>query len=199
LGRKKKSVNFETGSVETSSTLQDVPSLSESFRKRMAIPLNESGDIDTEKISADDLEKIKAAFQQTVAAAETTEEILLGDDEANALLDLLSRVEAFGASKIYKIPREITDRAFVFNELHRKKLNPPLIKVANKWAPYILKKWKDEIGLAIIFGSVINAQTRAMHMLNAQAKAAEKRPPAPISILTPEKPDEVADTAKTNA
>jgi hypothetical protein len=93
-----------------------------------------------------------------------------GVDECNMVLDALSLIEPIAASRIYGIPREITTKAFEFDDYHRKKLHPPMTRVLNKWAPLLLAKWKDEIGLGIVFLSVTNAQIRTMHALDEKRR-----------------------------
>jgi len=105
-----------------------------------------------------------------------------GDDEANALLDVLSKIDSVAAAKIYGVPMEVTAQAFEFTPDHRKKINPPLTRVLNKWGPAILKTWKDEIGLSMIFLSVLNTQVSLMHILEAKRK---KNLPATPEKVTP--------------
>jgi len=119
-------------------------------------------------------------------AAQITE-MGFGEDEANALLDLLGNIDSVAASKIYGVPGEITAKAFAFTPDHRKKINPPLTRVLNKWGPAIVKTWKDEIGLGIVFFAVLNAQVRFMHILDEQRK---KNLPATLEKVTPIKVEE---------
>jgi hypothetical protein len=92
------------------------------------------------------------------------------EDEANALFDLLQSIERIAASRFYKVPVEITSQAFTFTADHRKKLGPVYIRLMNKWGPLALKKWKDEIGAAILTLSVVNAQIQVMHILEEKRK-----------------------------
>jgi len=57
----------------------------------------------------------------------------------------------------------------------------------NKWGPAIVKTWKDEIGLGIVFFAVLNAQVRFMHILDEQRK---KNLPATPEKVTPIKVEE---------
>jgi hypothetical protein len=93
------------------------------------------------------------------------EEIGFSEDEANALLDFFQGVNSLLAARIYKMPREITNEAFKYTEEHRRKLNPPMVRLMNKWGPSIIKTWKDEIGFAILLFSVTNAQLTVMRLL----------------------------------
>jgi len=116
-----------------------------------------------------------------------------GEDEANALLDLLSGINSVAASKIYGVPGEITSVAFKFSEDHRKKINPPLSRVLNKWGPAILKTWKDEIGLGLVLLATLNAQIRLMHMLeDRRKKNLPAQPPAKVSSISEVKPAETS-------
>ena len=111
-------------------------------------------------------------------------EIGFGEDEANALLDVFQGITTVGASKIYGVPIEITSQAFTYTPDHRKKMNPPLTRLLNRWGPAALKAWKDEIGFSIIFLSVLNAQVQLMRILDAKRKRlapVAPRVPTPIS------------------
>jgi hypothetical protein len=118
--------------------------------------------------------------------AEKTAETVFGEDEANALLDLLGGIDSFAASRIYKVPSEVTSVAFSFSADHRKKINPPLTRVLNKWGPAIIKSWKDEIGLAIVLVAVLNTQVRLMYILEEKRKKGMPRPVTPITEAKPE-------------
>lgn len=123
----------------------------------------------------------------TEQEAKEITEIGFGEDEANAFLDLLSSIDAMAASKIYGVPMEITSRAFAFTPDHRKKITPPMARVMNKWGPAFLKTYKDEIGLAVILFSTLNAQVRVMHMLEEQRRknAPAPKPVTPITQAAP--------------
>lgn len=122
-------------------------------------------------------------------------EMGFGEDEANALLDLIGNINAVAAAKIYGIPGEVTSKAFTFTADHRKKINPPLTRVLNKWAPLMLKTWKDEIGLGIVLFAVLNAQVHVMHMLENQRQKSlgnvPARPPA-VPVTPIFKPEQVS-------
>jgi hypothetical protein len=110
--------------------------------------------------------------------------IVCGEDEANALLDVLQPICSMAASRIYGVDSKITSRAFQFTPDHRKRVNPPLIRVMNKWLPSMVKRWSDEIGLAIVLGAVVNSQIKVMQMLDAGEKqriSTEKSNVKPIS------------------
>jgi hypothetical protein len=111
-----------------------------------------------------------------------------GDDEASALLDFLQPVLAIGSSKIFKVPHEITVQAYVFDDHMRKKLNPRMAKLLNKWGPSVFKAYKDEIGFGLVMLSCVSAQTKHMRILHDKSKRAKV---TPISV-PPEKKVEVA-------
>ena len=115
--------------------------------------------------------------------------IVCGDDEANALLDLMQPICSTAASRIYGIDGKITSRAFQFTADHRKRINPPLVRVMNKWLPSMVKRWSDEIGLAIVLSSVVNAQVKVMHMMADAEKRAQvvskEKEVTPISAPAP--------------
>jgi hypothetical protein len=142
--------------------------------------------------------------------AKRIEEIGFGEDEANGLLDLVGGINSIAASRIYKIPREVTSPAFHFTPDHRKKINPGLTRILNKWGPAILKTWKDEIGLGIVMVSVLNSQIALMHIYEARRVRANTPQPVPSKVTpisepapTEEKPVEkepaVTDTVDLNA
>lgn len=117
-------------------------------------------------------------------------DLTIGSDEANALLDVIQMVKVPGATAIYKCSPAIAAQAFTDSELQRSKMTPHLAKVLNKWSPLILKTWKDEIGLAVVMLSVVNAQIRTMHILIDSQKAAPPPPrvqPAPMPSPSPKK------------
>jgi hypothetical protein len=117
------------------------------------------------------------------------------DMEANALLDLLQGIEQPAASKIYGVPYEITRQAFVFTDDMRKRINPAMVKILNKWAPTILRNWKDEVGFILVFGSALNMQIQTMHHLeNKRKREAAATAPLAVVPIKPEKTDAVAKT-----
>lgn len=125
--------------------------------------------------------------------------IVCGDDESNALLDLLQPICATAASKIYGIDGRITARAFQFSADHRKRVNPPLIRVMNKWLPGMVKRWSDELGLAIVLSAVVNSQIKVMHMLDGQEKhriASEKATAANVTPISTPVPAPAPEQAK---
>lgn len=148
------------------------------------------------KIQLTELLTNKTVQEKLGISPTEAKEVLLtgfGEDESNALLDLLSGINSVAASRIYQVPTEVTSVAFSFSADHRKKINPPLTRILNKWGPAVIKTWKDEIGLGIVFLSVLNAQVRLMHILEEQRKKKQPRPVTPISKTEPEqKPVEPA-------
>jgi hypothetical protein len=138
------------------------------------------------KAQLTDLLKSKSVQKElgiTEQQAKEISEIGFGEDEANALLDLLQAIDSMGAAKIFGVPMQVTSEAFAFTLDHRKKMNPPLTRLLNKWGPSILKTWKDEIGFSIIFLSVLNTQVQLMHILEAKRRrlAPAPKPVTPIS------------------
>ena len=129
----------------------------------------------------------KLGISLAAGQAQEISEIGFGEDEANALLDLVASINSTAAARIYEVPAEITSQAFQFTPDHRRKITPPLTRVLNKWGPSILKTWKDEIGLGIVFFSVLNAQVRLMHILEEKRKKSQPRATV-TEIPQPEKP-----------
>lgn len=188
----------ETAREELREKEEDTSSSEYRPGSKIQITLKEDGTIDLESMRASTRERLEKALSNTSGFSSVAspgakgEDLSFGEDEANTLLDLMSAINAPAASAIYKIPSEITTKAFIFTPYHREKINPPLARVINKWAPSALKMWKDEIGLGIILVSTVNAQIRLMHILDEQRKRsiATLRSPAPV---TPIKEPSVAE------
>jgi len=117
------------------------------------------------------------------------------EDEANSLLDFLETVDGVAASKIYGVPREVTSVAFTFTPEHRKKLNPRIVRLLNKWGPMFLKTWKDEFGLGMVLISVLSAQARKMDFIMEQRKLGIRVPP-PVRPSPPPAPTPIDATSK---
>lgn len=127
---------------------------------------------------------------------------LFGQDEVEVFYNGLEFIDAVVASKLYGVPYELAAEAFTFDELQRRKLSGPTLRVINKWGPAILAKYKDEIGLGIILFSSVTAQTRKLKKLrrekspepaNKVRSISEDKPATPAPRTTPEQP--VASTA----
>ena len=133
------------------------------------------------EISTEDKPK-KPRKNKVQEIPQQSELVVIGNDEAEALLDLIQPVTRFAAKKIYKISDTVAEQAFIFSPDHRRKINPPLIRVMNKWLPMLIKKFADELGLGIILFSVVNSQIKVMQMLDYQEKQriAEKE-----KVITP--------------
>jgi hypothetical protein len=108
-----------------------------------------------------------------------------GKDEADGLLDLLQPVLAIGASKVYNVSYDITSKAYVFDDAQRKKINPRLIRLLNKWGPSIFKQYKDEIGCGVVLISAVAAQTKMMKFMDAQEKKKKQVVTMPQSAPRP--------------
>lgn len=127
------------------------------------------------------------------AVEATLESASFGEDEANALLDLLGVVNSFAAHRIFDVPHDITTQAFTFTPDHRRKLTPVYARLLNKWGPSFLKQYKDELGAAVLTATVLNVQVQKMRMLDAQRKqrlrptAVPRTQPEPMPVdATPE-------------
>jgi hypothetical protein len=111
------------------------------------------------------------------ASSKRDDEIpVFSKDETDAIFDTLTTVQSVAASKMYGIPSEITRKAMEYDEFHRRKLAPRMERLLNKWAPLVIKKWKDEIGFGIVFLAVVNSQVKTMHaMEDKRRKSLPKR------------------------
>lgn len=95
----------------------------------------------------------------------------MGKDESGMLLDILSLINGSIAGRLYKVPPEVTREAFQYDDFHKRKLAPPLERILNKWSPYVLKTYKDEVGFLMLFCGTLNVQVKTMHVLEAQRRA----------------------------
>jgi hypothetical protein len=150
------------------------------------IPLQENSHVDFRE--QEDLRRASERVEESVKPKE--EEIpLFGQDEVDGIYTVLTFVESISASKMYGIPKEITDKAFQFDDFHRKKLTPGMIRLLNKWGPLIIRKWKDEIGFGIVFLSITHSQVSTMHALETKRKAAlPQSTPKPSNVTSISEP-----------
>lgn len=184
-------------------------------RKVLTFFVNENGEIAWDRMQDGTRDEFKEFVNRPdvrknlglETTEKTIEQLAFGEDEANAFLDLLGGIDSFAAAKLYSIPAEITSQAFTFTPDHRKKLVPVYSRLMNKWAPMMLKTWKDEIGATILTIAVINSQVRVMHMLEDKRKKnlpASSRvtsisdAPTTGSIPVPEKPIEESPVEKSD-
>ena len=107
----------------------------------------------------------------------------MGKDESGMMLDILSLINGSIAGRLYKVPPEVTREAFAYDDFHRKKLAPPLERILNKWSPYVLKTYKDEVGFLMLFAGTLNVQVKTMHVLEAQRRS--KNPGTAADNVTP--------------
>jgi hypothetical protein len=70
------------------------------------------------------------------------------------VLEALGKMEAFAASKMYKIDSDISEKVFTYSEREKEKIAPPLAKVINKYASTWMVQFKDEIALAFLFATI---------------------------------------------
>lgn len=171
MGRKRRTINFRDGNVtDDSAKTPNGPYIdpkSGEVKLGQEKPEPEISEIPNRLVVTLPLDdETSAKLRELLRDANPkSEELTFGDDESYAILDLLHGFNSNAASRIYKIPHEVTSEAFQFSMDHRKKITPAMNKVLNKWGPLIIKKWKDEIGLGIVMFSVLNSQVRAMHFL----------------------------------
>ena len=179
-----------------------------SGRKTIAFFFDANGKIQWDRMRESTREELRSYISsaeakkylgfETPDSVKTAEEVGFGDDEANALLDLLGPVDAVAASKIYGVPMEVTSVAFNFTPDHRKKINPRLTRLLNKWGPSLIKTWKDEIGCAIVVFAVVNSQVRIMHILEEKRKRGQvSSKVTPISTPEPPTPEPPAPEPPT--
>jgi hypothetical protein len=178
----------------TSETPQSATESSQEKADRLSFFMSAEGVPDWERMIPATRERLASVLQNpkvqkelgfSKEEARTISEIGFGDDEANALLDILGSIDSFAASAIYKVPPDICSKAFTFTPDQRKKISPPMQRVLNKWAPMILKTWKDEIGLGMVLLATLNAQVRVMHILDEQRKKnTPQKAPATVTPIS---------------
>ena len=190
MGRKRKTIRIENGEIKTSeipeisanensenSPAEPAPEHPEIFEnnRRVSFTVDADGHIDFDKLQDKTKIQLKEIFSRpselrklglSPQVSQTISEMGFGEDEANAILNFITTIDAPIASRMYNVPREICVKAFTFDDYQRSKLNPPMIRLMNKWGPSVLKTWKDEIGFALIMFSTLSAQVTAMNILN---------------------------------
>jgi len=105
-----------------------------------------------------------------------------------SLYDAIGKLEAWGASKLYKIPADIADQAFTYSEAEKAKLAGPTAKVINKYAAVWMVQFKDEIALAFLIVTITAVKLQMASALT-QMRGAQERvsaPPRPIVVPTPQ-------------
>jgi hypothetical protein len=120
-----------------------------------------------------------------------------GQDEAQALLDVIGGMSALAAGMIFKAPADICRQAYTYTPDHVKKLSPSMVRLMNKWGPAILKTWKDEIGFSLLMLSIWKIQFDTMNLLVEKRKreTGPRATPRPTPIKEEvAKPQEKVDT-----
>jgi len=185
MGRRKKNFGITLGANPSTEKVMEFSDEKPKRKIRVAID-DATGKVDIAQLQTDEIEMLREAIALPVIEEKKEEIPAFGEDEAQSILDVLQPFCVMGATKIYHCPNDIAQRAFTFTELHRRKLTPPMARVINKWAPFFLKQWKDEIGLGLIFFSVLSAQTRTLHTLMDERKKETTK-------VTPIKKDEAVE------
>jgi hypothetical protein len=151
------------------------------IRKRSRIPSNDTPEIsivngEVVTAPAAEPEPLEHLEPKPFLKSNDDEIPVFGKDETDAVFDTLTMIQSAAASKIYSVPSEITRKAMEYDEFHRKKLALRMERLLNKWAPMLIKTWKDEIGFGIVFVAVVNSQVKTMHAMNEKRKRAIGRP-----------------------
>lgn len=170
----------ETKPEETQSEKPaDHPEIFENNR-RVAFTVDSEGRIDVEKLQDKTKIQLKEIFSRpselrklglSPSVSKQIADNEFGEDEANALLSFITMVDAPIAARLYNVPKSIAKEAFTFDDYHRSKLNPPMIRLMNKWGPSVLKTYKDEVGFALIMFSTLSSQVMVMNALEEKRKA----------------------------
>ncbi len=196
MGRKRKTIRIVNGEIKTSEAPENSeipsndstpetpepqiehPEIFENHR-RVSFTVDADGHIDFEKLQDKTKIQLKEIFSRpselrklglSPQVSKQISELEFGEDEANAILNFITTIDAPIAARMYNVPKEICVKAFTFDEYQRSKLNPPMIRLMNKWGPSVFKTWKDEIGFALIMFSTLSAQVTAMNFLEEQRR-----------------------------
>lgn len=194
MGRRARRISIQNGEIKSVETPAESPAADanqnetvsqpshpEIFEtnRRVAFTVDEDGRIDLSRLQDKTKIQLREIFSKSseleklgisAPVARELSEIGFGEDEANAILNFITTIDAPIASRMYQVPKDICVEAFTFDDFHRRKLNPPMIRLLNKWGPSVLKTWKDEVGFALIMFSTLSAQVTAMNFLHEKRK-----------------------------
>lgn len=169
-----KTIDVEPAKVST--TTAPAPAVDEKSN-RISIPLGKDGKIDWDSMRSGTKEKVKLLMggttEATPAPAPAPKIEVFDPAWTGTLFDTIGKIEAFAATKMYKMSPEIADRCFTFTTAEKDKLSGPTAKVINKYAPEWLEKFKDEIALAMLFVTMTAVKFQMAAMLMKTQGAAE--------------------------
>jgi hypothetical protein len=153
---------------------------------RLSFALDSNGRPDWDKMHEKTRVKVKELMGDGASktAVETAKVEVFDPAWTGTMFDVIGKIEAFGAAKLYKIPQEIADRAFSYSQAEKDKLAGPTAKVINKYAPLWLETYKDEIALAGLFVMITAMKFQMATMLAAQFQntgAVSPNAPSPSS------------------
>ncbi|HEV2498612.1 MAG TPA: hypothetical protein VGY31_03415 [Terriglobia bacterium] len=109
-------------------------------------------------------------FQPPQAGETVPPQEFVSPETVGALYAVIGGLEARIFAKVYKVPPEIASRIFCFQKQEIDLLTPPTQKVLGKYAPGLLSKYGDEIGLALLLISITQAKVAACSAIAAKLK-----------------------------
>jgi hypothetical protein len=140
--------------------------------KRISIPIDERGKINWDSMRASTREETRKFVQSMITDRELATS--LGIDKplievfpaewTGALYDSLGQIEVALTPKILGIAPEIAQGIFVYSPAEKEKLAGPTSKVINKYAADWLIRFKEEIALLMLLGSITYAKVMAAKM-----------------------------------
>ncbi|MGH9770314.1 MAG: hypothetical protein ACRD4Q_01210 [Candidatus Acidiferrales bacterium] len=99
---------------------------------------------------------------------------LVSEETVQAAYTVLGHLEAKLFARVYRVPPEVATGIFHYRDQELSLLTKPTQKVLSKYAPGLLAKYADEIGLALILASITQAKVSACSAIAAKLRAQEK-------------------------
>ena len=156
---------------------------------RLSFALDSNGKPDWDKMHEKTRVKVKELMGEGATKTATAPAVEVFDPAwCGTMFDVIGKIESFAASKLYKMPSEIADRAFTYSQAEKDKLAGPTAKVINKYAPAWLELYKDEIALAGLFVMItamkFQMATALMAQLNKTGALSPQAPSPSPKIVT---------------
>jgi hypothetical protein len=155
-------------SAETSAPLPAPSPVSvEEKVNRISIPLNKDGQIEWDSMRGSTQAKVRALMGEGSGKPDPSSAPVEVFDAAwtGTMFDMVGKIEAFAAMKLYKFSPEVAEKAFTYTPAEKEKLAVPTARVINKYAPVWLEKFKDEIALAGLFVTITAMKFQMASML----------------------------------
>jgi len=82
-------------------------------------------------------------------------------DYCKSLYDALGQVEAVVFGKVFRLPKQVAADLFLYSEAEKNLLAPATARVVKKYAPQWAERYAEEIGLAVLFGTIFYGKVQA--------------------------------------